>query len=254
MRRMTDRYPAVIVVHASFNPVHEQHIRMVIEAHDCLEKAGYCVSKGILAITDRSRLVEKGVEAITDAHRLAALKYACDGIDWLVPERRGVKYGSGRQLAEELAGELRKKNPQEPQPWIFVVVGADIAVRYPHDLRGPTVVVGRKGLSFSESAYLVQIVEDMAWRRWTFFLVDELPGDECSSTKLRRALGQDDEEAVEKAVRAMCQNNRVADYLLDHRKQLYSCAGCGRADLEYNRDGSNSWYMFYCHECWEKWN
>ena len=250
---MTDRYPAVIVVHASFNPVHEQHIRMVIEAHDCLEKAGYCVSKGILAITDRSRLVEKGVEAITDAHRLAALKYACDGIDWLVPERRGVKYGSGRQLAEELAGELRKKNPQEPQPWIFVVVGADIAVRYPQDLHGPTVVVGRKGLSSIESAKLTEIVEEMAWRTWTFFVLDELPGDECSSTKLRRALGQDDEEAVEKAVRAMCQNNRVADYLLDHRKQLYSCAGCGRADLEYNRDGSNSWYMFYCHECWEKW-
>ena len=249
MRRMTDCYPAVIVVHASFNPVHRQHIEMVIEARDRLEKAGYCVSKGILAITNQSRLAQKGVEAITDAHRLAALKYACDGIDWLVPERRGVEYGSGRQLAEELAGELREKNPQKPQPWIFVVVGADIAVRYPQDLRGPTVVVGRKGLSSMESATLTQIVEEMAWRRWTFFVLDELPGDECSSTKLRRALQQDDEEAV----RAMCQNNRVADYLLDHRKQLYSCAGCGRAYLDYNRDGSNSWCGFYCHECWEKW-
>ena len=109
MRRMTDRYPAVIVVHASFNPVHRQHIEMVIEARDRLEKAGYCVSKGILAITNQSRLVQKGVEAITDAHRLAALKYACDGIDWLVPEPRGVEYGSGRQLAEGLAGELREK-------------------------------------------------------------------------------------------------------------------------------------------------
>merc|ERR1711933_522028 len=57
---------------------------------------------------------------------------------------------------------------------------------------------------------------------------DELPGEECSSTKLREALEHEDVAAV----RGLC-FDVVADYLLAHREALY-------AEPALEREGKHS--------------
>jgi len=53
--------------------------------------------------------------------------------------------------------------------------------------------------------------------RHDLFIVDELPGDECSSTKVREALQMQNVEAVQRLCLAS-----VAEYLLAHRDRLYA--------------------------------
>merc|ERR1719162_885959 len=152
---------------------------MMVHARQRLEGAGFDVVRGILGITNSRRLAQKGAEAVTDEHRLAALQLGCDGISggWLVPDARGVNSGSGGQYVRDLAPELLA---EEPNATIFKVVGADTAVRYKSELKGPTVVVCREG---STAALRAAIKDGGHGRNGDLFLVEELPGEECSSTK-----------------------------------------------------------------------
>eukprot|EP00931_Biecheleriopsis_adriatica_P050067 TRINITY_DN28981_c0_g2_i1.p1 TRINITY_DN28981_c0_g2~~TRINITY_DN28981_c0_g2_i1.p1 ORF type:complete len:485 (+),score=79.93 TRINITY_DN28981_c0_g2_i1:75-1529(+) len=210
---MSQRRPAFIVSHGSFNPVHRHHLEMMVRARQCLESAGYEVVRGVMAITPTTRLARKGAEAVIDYHRLEALRIGCDSMletrGWLAPEPRGVDFGSGGQLVNGLSSEFYA---QEPQATIFKVIGADVAVRYRGELKGPTVVVCREG-----STKAVQAAIHGAERgRKDLFLVDQLSGEECSSTKIRDALRLQDESVV----RRLCPE-AVAKYLLEKREGLY---------------------------------
>jgi len=206
--------PAFLLCHGSFNPVHRHHFEMMVAARACLEKAGFRVVRGLLAITHGRRMAHKGVAAVSDVHRLAALRRGCEavGAGWLAPEPRGVEYGSGGRLAQGLRSELLA---EEPGAVIFKLVGADTALRYTNELRGgPTVVIGREGCAQE----LLEAARDAEkqMRAGELFVVDELSGEECSSTKLRAALAHGDGEAV----RRMCPE-AVAEYLLAHKDVLY---------------------------------
>jgi len=226
---VASRRPAFLVMHGSFNPVHRQHLEMMVSARRALEAAGFDVQQGILGITPLRRLLRKGAEPVTDAHRLAALQLACDATcevvgppGWLMPEGRGVKCGSGSQFVKMLLAELTARAPGAV---LFKLVGADTAVRYPGELSAPTVVVCRQG----STADVHRIIQERGLvSRRDLFLTDELPGEECSSTKLREALTRQDVAAI----RAMC-FDVVADYLLANREDLYARdAGAGAATGE----------------------
>lgn len=220
---MAHHYPAILVAHGSFNPVHKHHLEMMVHARRRLEEAGYSVLRGFVAITNADRLSSKGAEAVTDEHRLAALKLGCDAVsgDWLTPEPRGVNFGSGRQVAKGLSVELLA---EEPNATIFTVVGADTAVRYTGETKGPTVVIGRNG---STEAVREALQGLGTWRKWDLFLAEELPGEECSSTKLRQALQINDWAAVKN----MCPAP-VAEYLWLHRRELYGRCSAASAPVD----------------------
>lgn len=190
---------------------------MVVSARNALESAGFSVQRGILGITPLKRLLKKGAEPVSDAHRLAALQLACDAMcevdgpaGWLVPDGRGMEYGSGSQFVRGLHAEL---TAEAPGAVLFKLIGADTAVRYPNELLTPTVVVCRQG----STPELHRVIEERRLAgRPDLILTDELPGEECSSTKLREALSRQDAAAV----RSMC-FDPVAEYLLANRGRLY---------------------------------
>jgi len=214
------RRPAFLVTHGSFNPVHRQHVEMMVAARAALEEAGFSVQRGIMGITPQWHVQRKGAEAVTDSHRLAALQLACDAIcgaeqtgppGWLMPDARGVEYGSGHQFAKALTPELVALAPGAA---VFKVIGADTAVRYPTEMcKLPTVVVCRQG----STEALHRVIKERGLARRDLLLTDELPGEECSSTKLRRAINSLDVPAVQG-----CCIDVVADYLLAHQQDLYA--------------------------------
>jgi len=166
----------------------------------------------------------EGAEPVTDAHQLTALRLGCEAMPgpsgWLVPDGRGVDYGSGTQLIQALLPALLAEAPGSV---VFRVIGADVAVRYHWELTGPTVVVCCQG---STDALRRAVGSSSRSRRGELFLVCELPGEECSSTKLRGALQREDWDAV----RRMCPGP-VAEYLLAHRADLYGAdPGQGHAE------------------------
>eukprot|EP00927_Polykrikos_kofoidii_P073791 TRINITY_DN69816_c0_g1_i1.p1 TRINITY_DN69816_c0_g1~~TRINITY_DN69816_c0_g1_i1.p1 ORF type:complete len:507 (-),score=65.23 TRINITY_DN69816_c0_g1_i1:212-1669(-) len=206
--------PTFLVCHGSFNPVHRQHLEMMVQARQQLQAAGFAVVRGIMAITPSKRLKQKGVPSVLDKHRLAALQLGCDAVgqDWLVSEARGVEFGSGHRLVQGLSSELLA---EVPNARIFKLVGSDTAVRYPNELKkGPTVVVCREG-STETLRKKIQIL-DLRFNQNDFFVVSQLPGEECSSTKLRELLLAGDVQAVQR----MCPEP-VAEYLLAQRDVLY---------------------------------
>ena len=171
-------------------------------------------SVGIIGITPRRQLLKKGAEPVTDSQRMAALQLACGAVNdeagtglpgWLVPEIRGTRCWSGSQFARALRTELME---EAPDAMIFKVIGSDTAVRYPRELLDSTVVVCRHE---STEALRWTIKERRLEQRHDLLLVDELPGEECSSTKVRKALESDDVTMV----RNSC-SNPVAEYLLSY--------------------------------------
>lgn len=209
---MAVRPQAFLLSHGSFNPVHRHHLEMMVQARCRLEAAGFEVVRGYLAITPGSRLAQKGAEALTDQHRLAALRLGCDSVPgprgWLIAEPRGVNFGSGSALVNGLQHELQQ---EAPGALLFKVVGADTALRYRGERKGHVVIICRKG---STEAFRKEIGDTGS--TGGLFLVEELSGEECSSTKLRDALRAENEQAIG----AMCPEP-VAKYLLAHREELY---------------------------------
>merc|ERR1719327_1423519 len=124
-----------------------------------------------------------------------------------------MNFGSGNQLVNGLSAELLA---EEPHATIFKVIGADTALRYKSELKGPTVVVCREGSTEALHSALSNLRPD----RKTLLVAEELPGEECSSTKLRGALRAADATAV----RQMCPA-AVAEYLLTNREELFWCRG-----------------------------
>eukprot|EP00913_Durusdinium_trenchii_P004304 g3991.t1 len=119
---------------------------MMIHAKRRLEKAGYEVVSGLLAITN-SEFVrrKKDTDPMVDQHRVATLQIACESVrgGWLKPDLRGIKYSSAGRMVETLRGEIK-------DAIIFTVCGADTLVRLCRNgskFNQPMVVFARPGIN-----------------------------------------------------------------------------------------------------------
>mmetsp|Transcript_56327 Transcript_56327/g.89450 ORF Transcript_56327/g.89450 Transcript_56327/m.89450 type:complete len:202 (-) Transcript_56327:81-686(-) len=131
----------ILVNHGSFNPPHRGHVAMMKIAKERLEKDGYRVTGGILAITHGSHIRHKGSRAMKDEVRVQCIdRIAADmGETWLCGDGRGVHYtGAGRMIQGCLKSEF-------PDLLAFDVRGADLAGKYGVKYDQPKVYVGRAG-------------------------------------------------------------------------------------------------------------
>ena len=79
---------------------------------------------------------------------------------------------------------------------IFVVIGADTAIRYPYFIKIPSVIIDREGYSLKIRSLMQEERKNSHDSRiFDLFLCGEIPG-EASSTKLRKAMEQGNEEVV----------------------------------------------------------
>ena len=53
---LSNKMPAIIISHGSFNPVHRHHLMMMETAKHCLEENGFEVKYGVMAITAQEKL------------------------------------------------------------------------------------------------------------------------------------------------------------------------------------------------------
>lgn len=205
---------AFLLNHGSFNPVHKHHIDMMVQSKKRLERQGYKVLGGSMAITNADFIKrKKEAEPLLEVHRTTSLTLACESAPgppgWLKPDFRGVDFlSAGRMIQKLIEDEM-------PGVTVFTVVGADTVAKLCQNgskfLR-PMVVVGRAG---SSSKVVREAAENSEAAGAAVYYVDELPGV-VSSARAREALLADDE----KAVKALCPA-KAAEYLFENRMELY---------------------------------
>lgn len=208
----TSVVPCILATHGSFNPVHLHHVSMLAQAKAHLEQHGYDVKAGYLAPTCVSHIMSKGARCINDAARLDALRLACaPHAGWLRVEPAGVEFNSGKTLLErKILPEWRLSVPEVIG---IDVIGEDVALRYPSNLRRrPVVVVTRGGAStelnrqIEETGSVDQVI--------VLSKLGEEDTDPFSSTAVRRALASEDQTAV----REMC-GEAVAALLFERQAE-----------------------------------
>lgn len=105
-------------------------------ARDRLEREGFQIMFGILALAPEHHARSKGAECLSDKARGQLCNLFCKEIDWLSFDPRGPSHRSGGQMIRLFAKE-------HPDLVGFNVVGADVAARY--GPRGHSVVIAREG-------------------------------------------------------------------------------------------------------------
>jgi len=139
----------------AFNPVHSQHVAIMIEAKKFLESFGggtvYKVVGGCMGPAPdgyvQRKMQKKGELVISGEHRVAMCNLAIKDVEWMKPSDR--TFGSGIAAAKHIF----------PKKDIVVVVGADRAVRKGrgkwigrNDTEGviTTLCIGRPGEAMDE--------------------------------------------------------------------------------------------------------
>jgi nicotinic acid mononucleotide adenylyltransferase len=222
-----ERIDAFVVCHGSFNPVHRDHVAIMVQARAALEAAGYRVVAGVLAPCDRTRLFWKcRRDTIDDDHRLKALQLACVDAEgpagWLGVDARGCQHTSGWSLIKVL-------NQEHTGAVGFDILGSDVVVNcywrnYGCLAQRPCVIVGRagftaaarKGLRTRPRPLASGEDDNCAAATNKMLFLSELPGD-LSSTRVRKALADGDAAGVAE----MCSPG-VAAYLQLYKDSLYT--------------------------------
>ncbi|CAK9001120.1 unnamed protein product [Durusdinium trenchii] len=196
-----------------YRQVHRHHVDMMIHAKRRLEKAGYEVVSGLLAITN-SEFVrrKKDTDPMVDQHRVATLQIACESVrgGWLKPDLRGIKYSSAGRMVETLRGEIK-------DAIIFTVCGADTLVRLCRNgskFNQPMVVFARPGINNQVVKDTVNVSEQAGYQ---VFWMEELKGGPISSARVRHTLAEENEPLLYQ----LC-TEAVADYLWEFRQELFS--------------------------------
>lgn len=106
----------ILVCNGSFNPVHLDHVEMMITAKQELKKQGYNVVRAYMT-TSSDKYVKKKLKgaAISHKHRVNMLNIATKDIDWLHVKGYGLM--CEQQVAEKI-GEF------ETAP-VYIVMGSD---------------------------------------------------------------------------------------------------------------------------------
>ena len=190
--------PAIIICHGSFNPVHKHHLKMMETAKHCLEANGFEVKYGIMAITAQGALHRKCKKTLSNDDRMKLINQACkepdQGYEWIHAEGRGVRFNSGTAFAKYIRSQDQHSSSGVT---VFKVIGADNAIKYDHDIKDPTMVIGRSGYT-EQLLVLEETLRTTSVDRRTsdlYFCHDVLK-DEISSTKLRIALDKGDITAI----------------------------------------------------------
>ena len=156
---------------------------MMKAAKELMEKEGYDVVLGILAITHKRRLQEKRCAIMTLHCRMQALHTACFGSEdtrkWMMADERGINYGSGNSMIRSLKKEWENIYPGTE---IFNVIGGDTAIKYSWTAFTPTVIINRRPHTKRVQELVIKMRSTETNLDKTqdpisnLYVVDELPG------------------------------------------------------------------------------
>ena len=214
--------PAFLIVHGSFNPVHRQHIDMMIRAKERLEEAGYDVVRGVMAMTSREYLQRKtsrmhgGAAAMKDRHRIAMLHLACSHLPWLTVNTSHPRFTSASNMRWQLWAEFEE---EAKDATIFEVVGADTIEHYTF-VRFNSIVIERAGSCLAHLSQSILASPHYPDMNIFFVRLLEETAVECSGPNVRKALQTGNVEMVH----TLCSQS-VAEYLLRHSSDLYCIEG-----------------------------
>jgi len=123
-----------------------------------------------------------------------------------------VKYKSGGSMAKA----LKSTTNTNENITIFVIIGADTAIKYPYSIKTPSIIVDRGDLNL-KIRNLIRKERRMSHdsRIFDLFMCEKIPG-EVSSTMLRKAIQEGNEDVVNK----MC-SPALSKYLNDNKNDLW---------------------------------
>jgi len=153
-------YPAhskvFLVTHGSMNPIHVDHVKMMVEAKAFVERQGYEVVGGYIGLAPESWMKFKGLkdnDRFTDEQRAEMVRLACEEHEsWLHYSSLGLCVNSAGQLASTLQKcPETEKDKRALGLGSISVQGADVAIRFDRNKGKPknnTVVVTRQGSDY----------------------------------------------------------------------------------------------------------
>ncbi|MGF1582295.1 MAG: hypothetical protein ACFCD0_23470 [Gemmataceae bacterium] len=220
---------AILVLGGAFSPVHPGHIDVMNLIKETIEaEHPYKIIAGYLAVAPEGYVLSKlKHQAIKAQHRLAMCNLALQEHDWLVPCER--THGSARECAQR----YRKHDDVK----ILIALGADRAMSYPEYAKwrwAPfdgtiTVCVGRKGETERVlQQYQHDLEQNLVEDPNSFLFVTQEVGN-VSSSLIRERLQilhnaptpEQKQKLAEQLVEARCLNPLVAEYILEHERNLY---------------------------------
>ena len=202
--------PLVLVTHGSMNPIHRGHIAMMVRAKEALEKEGFTVVKGVMAITNENHIRGKGVEPMEVPQRLTLIGLMCKSegqSDWLSHcNGQGMSVGSAVWYVGKHLHSFKQQ--YGPNTLMVTVEGSDVFSRYSNgykpnrigelDLKviamreGETVDV--KGVCKERAANVLLLPPDPTTADFSSTRVREAI-DSCNKEEFARLCGQRSEVA-----------------------------------------------------------
>ncbi len=220
---------AILALGGAFNPVHTGHIAMMNLAKKVIEaERSYTVVAGYLAVAPEGyTLMKLKDQAIKAEHRLAMCNLAIADHEWFVSCER--THGSARECAQRYRDHDDIK--------VFIALGADRAMKRPENAKwrfAPfdgtvTVCVGRAGETQRVlEAYHADLEANLVPDPDAFLFITQAV-NAVSSSLVRERLqtlhdateDQEKRRVAQEMVEAGYLHRQVAEYILEHERDLY---------------------------------
>ena len=230
----------IIGLGGAFNPVHTQHVQVMVIAREFLERnTEYQVVAGVLAVAPdgyvRGKTRKLQQRAMKTEHRIQLCEIACvEQSDWLRPYP--TPSGSALESCKKLREDLKKKGEKDDLH-LAVIVGADRAINRAFKAKWSsskpqdhlTVCIGRKGETKDvKKLWEKDLKESKVPHPESFFLVGEEASD-VSSTQIRSVLSEmhaatsqkEKFKSLKKLSDRRMSTPEMNQYLLDNELDLY---------------------------------
>ena len=230
----------IIGLGGAFNPVHTQHVQVMVIAREFLEKnTEYQVVAGVLAVAPdgyvRGKTRKLQQRAMKAEHRIRLCEIACvEQSDWLRPYP--TPCGSALESCKKLREDLKKKGEKDDLH-LAVIVGADRAINRAFKAKWSsskpqdhlTVCIGRKGETKEvKELWEKDMKESKVPHPESFFLVGKEASD-VSSTQVRSILSEmhaatsqkEKLKSLKKLSDRRMSTPEMNQYLLDNELELY---------------------------------